>query len=93
MEKAVEHSANGRRIPQQLTPVFHRSIRSHQSTGAFVAAHADRPIKACIDQRAAVKTVAKDLLSSPALRAMVRPLTIGIGNRFLILLDGTGERV
>jgi len=36
-KKPVEHGIDGRRIPQQLAPVFHGSIGSHQCTGAFVA--------------------------------------------------------
>ena len=41
VQKAVEHGADRRRIPQQLAPVFHRSIGSHQHAGAFIAPHGE----------------------------------------------------
>lgn len=41
VKKAVEHGADCGRIAQQLTPVFHRTLRSHQRAGSLVAAHND----------------------------------------------------
>ena len=41
MEQAIEHGSYRRRIAEQLAPVFHRTIRSHNCTGALVATHDD----------------------------------------------------
>jgi hypothetical protein len=41
MEKAVEHSRDGRDIAQEFAPVFHGAIGGQQGAGTFVAAHDD----------------------------------------------------
>ena len=60
---------------------------------AQIAAHADRTIERPIHQRTAVETVCDQLMRRLALRAAIRPITTGIGNLFLVLLDGPGEGV
>jgi hypothetical protein len=36
MEKAVEHSSDGRAVAEQFSPVLDRAVRRHQCAGAFV---------------------------------------------------------
>jgi len=39
VKKTVEHGADRGGIPEQLTPVLNRPIRSHQRAGPLVASH------------------------------------------------------
>jgi hypothetical protein len=41
VEKAVEHSGDGRAVAEQFSPVLDRSVRRHQCARAFVTAHDD----------------------------------------------------
>ena len=57
-----------------------RQQRDRAPTGAAqIPAHADGPIKAHIHQSAAIKAVAKHLLQSPTMRAMVGAAVVRIG--------------
>ena len=41
VKQAIEHGGYGRRIAEQLAPIFYRSIGSNDRTGALVAPHDD----------------------------------------------------
>ena len=71
-----------------------RQQRNRALTGpAQIAAHTDRAVKPRIHQRAAVEAMCDQRPCAPALRAVVRPITIRVGNLFGVLLDGPGEGV
>ena len=60
---------------------------------AQVAAHADRAIELRIHQRAAIETVRAQRAVGFALRAMIWPITIRVGNLIEVLLDRAREGV
>ena len=60
---------------------------------AQVTAHADDAVKRHIHDGAAVEAVGGQRMLGLALRTVVGPITIGVGDLFGVLLDGTGERV
>ena len=60
---------------------------------AQVTAHADEAVKLHIGDGAAVEAVGRQRMLGRALRTVVGPMTIGVGDGFGILLDGAGERV
>ena len=41
LEQAIEHGGDRRRIAEELAPVLHRAIRSHQRACPFVPPHDD----------------------------------------------------
>jgi hypothetical protein len=58
---------------------------------AQITAHADRSVKPRIHQRAAVETMRGQRVLSLALRTVIRPVAIRVGNLFGVLLDGSSE--
>jgi len=62
------------------------------ATTAQVPTHEDRFVKVHIHQRAAVKAMCRHRVMG-ALWAVVRPITIRVGDFMGILLDRTNERV
>jgi hypothetical protein len=63
------------------------------TAAAQIAANAQEAIKVHLHQGSAVEALSAQRPPRLALRAMIGPVTIGIGNRFVILLEGAGERV
>ena len=41
MEQAIKHSGDRSAVTEQLSPIFNRTVRRHQSAGPFIAAHND----------------------------------------------------
>src|SRR5271169_2954759 len=41
VQKTIQHGGDGGTIAEQLSPVFHGSVRSNQRAGSFVASHDD----------------------------------------------------
>jgi hypothetical protein len=60
---------------------------------AQVAAHADHAVESRVNERAAIETVASEWLFGLALRAVVRPIAVRIGDLFQVLLNRTWEWV
>ena len=60
---------------------------------AQIAANGDDAVKVHICEGAVVEAVSGQRRLGLALRTVVRPITVGVGNLFEVLLDGTRKRV
>jgi hypothetical protein len=60
---------------------------------AQVTAHPNYAVEGHVHERALIESVARERLFAFALRAVIRAVTVGIGDRFGVLLDRAGERV
>jgi hypothetical protein len=60
---------------------------------AQITAHGDDAVEVHISDGAVVEAMSGQRQLGWALRTVVRPITVGIGNLFEVLLDRAGKRV